>query len=242
MMSDFSTKIHCSTPGASARRVLTDWLPLSHYDRILWVANTQRVDGELDTNVVYFGKFPSILDEKEMGNIDFGVVASKVNGVIPFDFGEIAYCNNPDPDKEKLRVNLVYQATTFIDGRLQADMPLQVRWAMLYLGKRKAADGIPVLLKHLDYQYTTCGVLEESYPAVRALTMIGKPAADAALDELVHKDGTDLRVRLLQAVIRAVNDYQPTHELLEKALAAAKDDQQKKRLELALKLLEDEKE
>ena len=68
------------------------------------------------------------------------------------------------------------------------------------------------------------------------------PAADAALDELVHKDGTDLRVRLLQAVIRAVNGYQPTQELLQKALAAAKDDQQRKRLEFALKLLEDEKE
>jgi hypothetical protein len=52
---DISTEIHCSTRGASARRVLTDWLPLSHYSRILWIAETRRIDGKLDTDVNHNG-------------------------------------------------------------------------------------------------------------------------------------------------------------------------------------------
>jgi hypothetical protein len=128
--------------------------------------------------------------------------------------------------------------TTIIDERLHADKPLQVRWAMLYLGKRKAKAGVPVLIKYLDYRYTTCGILEESYPAVRALTQIGKPAADAAFDELVGKEQSDLRVRLLTAVVRAVDGPKPARDRLEKALAGAECNAQKKRLQLALKLLE----
>ncbi len=144
-----------------------------------------------------------------------------------FDFGQIAYYNNPDPDKEKVRVNLVSQAITFIDERLQANKPLQVRWAIFYLGKRKAKEGVPVLLKYLDYRYTTCGILEESYPAVRALTQIGASAADAAFDALVAKDQSDLRIRLLTAVVAAVDGPKPAKAKLEKALAGAENDAQR---------------
>ena len=123
----------------------------------------------------------------------------------------------------KLRVNLVNQAITFIEERLKANKPLQVRWAMFYLGKRKAKAGVPVLLKYLDYRYTTCGILEESYPAVRALRQIGQPAADAAFDALVGKEQSDLRVRLLTAVVGAVEGEKTAHDRLEKALAGASD-------------------
>jgi hypothetical protein len=245
---DDITKIHCSTPGASVRRVLTDWLPLSQYCRVLWIAQTRQMDGKWETDVDHLGKngegkidVSQLKEDERRDDIDFESGAPKVNGVIPFDYGEIAYRNNPDPDKEKVRVNLVNQAVTFIDERLKADKPLQVRWAMFYLGKRKAKEGVPVLLKYLDYRYTTCGILEESYPAVRALTQIGKPAGDAAFDELVGKDQTDLRVRLLTAVVRAVDGPKPARDRLEKALAGADGGAQKKRLELALKWLEEEK-
>jgi hypothetical protein len=248
-ITDIITEIHCSTRGASARRVLTDWLPLSQYNRILWIAKTRLINGKLDTEVDHLGQhgdwkidLSPYKGQESRDDVDYDSGAPLVNGVIPFDFGEIAYYNNPDPDKEKVRVNLISQATTFIDERLHADKPLQVRWAMLYLGKRKAKAGVPVLLKYLDYHYTTCGILEESYPAVRALTQIGKPASDAAFDELVGKDESDLRVRLLAAVVRAVDGPRPARDRLEKALAGAECDAQKKRLQLALKWLQDEKE
>ena len=244
---DFTTETHCSTRGASARRVLTDWLPLSHYTRILWTSETRRIKGELDTGVNYGGQrddsrvdLSPFKEEETRDDIDYDSGAPLVNGVIAFDFGEIAYYNNPD--KEKVRVDLVNQAITFVDERLQANKPLQVRWAMFYLGKRKAKDGVPVLLKYLDYRYTTCGILEESYPAVRALTQIGKPAADAAFDELVGKDQSDLRIRLLTSVVSAVDGAKPAQARLVKAVAAADKDAQKKRLQSALKSLQDDKE
>ena len=248
--SDFTTEMHVSTGSASVRRVLTDWLPLSHYNRILWISEARRKNDKLDVEVDHLGQVGDVkvmlypYEEKRSDDIDDKTGARKVKGMIPFDYGEIAYRNNPDPDpdKETGQVNLVNQAITFIDERLQANKPLQVRWAMFYLGKRKAKEGVPVLLKYLDYRYTTCGILEESYPAVRALTQIGQPAADAAFDALVGNEQSDLRVRLLAAVVGAVDGAKPAKDRLEKALASAKDDAQKKRLQLALKWLEDEKE
>jgi hypothetical protein len=246
---DYQTQTVCSAHDLPVRRVLSDFVPLSRCRRFLWIADSCLDSGKVETKIHYEWRGedrPLYLvrpkGEKKSSDVDYESGAPLVNGVIPFDYGEIAYYNNPDPDKEKLRVNLVSQATTFIDERLHADKPLQVRWAMLYLGKRKAKDGVPVLLKYLDYRYTTCGILEESYPAVRALTQIVKPAADAAFDELVGKEQTDLRIRLLTAVVRAVDGAKPARDRLEKALAGAACGAQQKRLKLALKWLEDEKE
>jgi len=256
---DFTTQMNIDTRGQKdrVRSLLTDYMPLSRYSRLLWCAETHPGRGGSVTDIHYSGgetdeiEFSTYTYNEQRAtlydphpirraDVDCRTGTPMVDGVIPFTFGQIAYCNNPDPDKVKLRVNLDKLAAIFIDERLRADNPLQVRWAMLYLGKRKAESGIPVLLEHLDYRYTTCGVLEESYPAVRALTMIGKPAGDAALKELLDEDESDLRVRLLTAVVRAVNGYHPTHDMVEKALAAPKDDKQKKRLEQALKLLREE--
>ena len=206
------------------------------------------MDGDLGYTVDYLGQTGNkkiVVGRRKLkrgGEVPDEGETLLVNGVIPFDYGEIAYRNNPDPDEDKVRVNLVNQAITFIDDRLKTNKPLQVRWAMFYLGKRKAKEGVPVLLKYLDYHYTTCGILEESYPAVRALRQIGQPAADAAFDALVGKEQSDLRVRLLTAVVGAVDGAKPAKDRLEKALAAAQDDAQKKRLRLALKSLEGEKE
>ena len=147
-------------PQHTVRRILTDCTPLSQYTRIIWVSETRREDGKLATDIQYLGRI-SAISPKEREAIYSDDRVQKVNGAVPFDYGEIAYYNNPDPDKVKLRVNLVNQAITFIDERLKANKPLQVRWAMFYLGNRKAKAGVPVLLKYLDYRYTTCGILEE---------------------------------------------------------------------------------
>jgi hypothetical protein len=246
---DYQTQTVFSAHDLPVRRVLSDFVPLSRCWRFLWIADSRLDSGKVETKIYYEWRGedqPLYIvrpkGEKKSGDVDYESGAPLVNGVIPFDYGAIAYRNNPDPDKEKVRINLVYQATTFIDERLHADKPLQVRWAMFYLGKRKAKEGVPVLLKHLDYRYTTCGILEESYPAVRALTQIGKPAADAAFDDLVGKGQSDLRVHLLTAVVRAVDGEKPARDRLEKALAGAECGAQKQRLQLALKWLKDEKE
>jgi hypothetical protein len=234
---DCCTAVRCTVHDKPVRRALTDCVPLSQYCRVLWIAETRQTNGKLDTEVQYLGQ------RREEGRmlVPPGWEEPKGDGLTPFAYGEVAYCNNLDPDFAKADNALVEQAVAFIKERLEADKPHQVRWAMLFLGKREAKEGILVLLQYIDYRYTTCGVLEESYPAVRALTQIGKPAADAALDELAARDQSELRGRLLYQVVRNVNGYLPTQEMLEARIAGAKDVQQKKRVQRALDLLREEK-
>jgi hypothetical protein len=106
---DSSTEIHCSTAGASIRRILTDWIPLSQYERILWIADSRQIDGRLETDVQYLGPrgdgpvslFTSKNDQEKRDVIDYLSGVPKVNGVISFKYGEVAYFNNFDSDKEE---------------------------------------------------------------------------------------------------------------------------------------------
>ena len=121
-----STPIVCSARQAAVRRILSDYLPLSQYGRILWLAESRSEDDKLRTTIQYLGgdsydgpirlcTAPS--DGLAQPAIDFRTGTPMVNGVIPFDYGEIAYRNNPDPDKEELTVNLNDEAIQFINER-----------------------------------------------------------------------------------------------------------------------------
>src|SRR5258708_15335356 len=99
------TQINCSASELSVRRILSDFVPLSQYERILWVSETKRKDGELETRVQYLGPagrevwLPDVAREPlEAEAVDYRTGVHKLNGVIPFDAGEIAFRNNPDPD------------------------------------------------------------------------------------------------------------------------------------------------
>ncbi|HVS38570.1 MAG TPA: hypothetical protein VMS17_23645 [Gemmataceae bacterium] len=252
LIDDTTTKIKLTARHVSIRRILTDWLPLSKRGRILWLSESERTaGGGWDTDIQYLGGSyseyegptclpgPLVLREPVEG-LDYRTAEPVINGVIPFTSGQVAYCNNPDPDKKRVRVNLVHEAVSFIDERLTTENPLQVRWAMLYLGKRKAEDGIPILLKHVDYRYTTCGLVEESYPAAKALIQIGKPAAEAAMLEVLEQDESPLRLKLLAYVANSVRGARLTRGMLQNRLEQAKDEAVKERLRHALEYCFDE--
>ncbi len=78
--SDYCTKIQCSTPGALTRRVLTDCLPLSQYNRLLWIAGARRIDGNLDTSVVFYGRFPSTVDKEKSEESGFDIARRQSTG------------------------------------------------------------------------------------------------------------------------------------------------------------------
>ncbi|MCS7161211.1 MAG: hypothetical protein RMJ19_12130, partial [Gemmatales bacterium] len=101
----------------------------------------------------------------------------------------------------------------FVDSSVKKGNTLNVRWAMLFLGKVKAVEGIPVLLKYIDYQYTTHGLLEESYPAVKALTMMGRSAVKPVLDALGFEHN-ELRRRLMTQVLVNILGLKETLEVL----------------------------
>jgi hypothetical protein len=230
---DLTTQVNVTAKGATARRILTDFVPLSSYSRVLWTAETELVEGKPLTEVMYRGRAyhgptPHRFIPEELQR----------NGIVDFSLGELAYANNPlsfnpaDPEQ-----NTANQAIVFIRQRMRAGDPLQVRWAMLFLGKFRVSDGIPVLMEYVDYRYTTCGILEESYPAVKALTQIGPPAADAALTAIPHEPN-ELRRRLFGRVLVNVHGLDQARQLVADAAARAEDDTAKDRLREALRACE----
>ena len=92
------------------------------------VAESRQEDGKLDTDIQYLGKNR---DRKSKSSGIFSksnkkkrkmttAAQQRINGVIPFKYGEIAYCNNPDPDKEwKLHANASTKPITLVDEHLR---------------------------------------------------------------------------------------------------------------------------
>jgi len=125
-------------------------------------------------------------------------------------------------------------AIRFITSRIADSTATQVRWAILYLGECRSPDNVPLLLKHIDYHYTSCQIVEESYPTVRALTQIGTPASSAAIKVLPNEHNA-LRLRLLCHTILRIDGTEKGKARIEEILPYVKDDAQTKRLQTALK-------
>jgi WD40 repeat protein len=228
MVEDSTTRVKVAAQQEVVRRVLTDWVPLAGYDRILWVAETARAGDKLDTTVQYRGpeKYPTgppgiALKLKVDANNDFAwgefayhiyVVNWKIN---PFD------------------ANLAHSARAFIPMQMKRPYPVQVRWAMLFLGQCQSEAAIPVLLQYLDYRYTTCRVWEEAYPALRALEQLGQPAAVAAFQAL-DQERNPLRAQLLCRVLRHIEGQAQTTRRVATVIAQAHDEQHRQRLRAAL--------
>jgi len=243
---DAMTRIRVVATAQPVRRIVTDYLPLSEYRRILWVSEThppqRRAKSKLETTVHHYG--PADLGHGNRNALRIRSshdpeIAGELQqaGTLSFSWGEVAYAYNRasfDPNSED---NSSYRATQFIESRMKERNPLQVRWAMFYLGKWRFDEGIPVLLKYIDYRYTSCGILEESYPALKALRQIGKPAAEAAL-KAITTETKDLRIELLCNAVVSVEGLDKTKKLLDQRVADAKNTDEKKRYQQALKHFE----
>lgn len=216
---DFLTKVSYSSKGRSIRSILTECLPLSRYSRILWAARTLRYDDQVETWLSHSGpmQISSLIREIHESSL-------------PFSQGIYAYAKNSDSDQ------LVTDALSFIDERMKSGQSLNVRWAMLYLGKHKVERGIPTLLKYVDYQYTTTPLIEEAFPALRALVQIGAPASNAALANMAtEKDAR--RLRLLLRVVLGVNGLQVGQKAVAAALPSIRNTAQRQKVAAALKLV-----
>ena len=100
---------------------------------------------------------------------------------------------------------------------------------MLYLGKWRREEAIPLLLKHLDYKYTTCAIPEESYPALLALAEIGKPALRAA-EEAIAGEANPRRLELLCRLIDGMEGAAKSKALIDAAAASATDADRRDRI------------
>ena len=206
----------------SIRRMLTAYLPLSNYQRVLWIARSSSETGKLETLVRFggqrFGKWFRPKTPPYPNTVDFSLsdYACKVNAGRP---------------------QQIPAAIRYIEEHLKPGASsLQVRWAMLYLGREKAQAGIPVLLRHIDFLYTPWGVVREAYPAVRALAEVGPEGATACLQRLPH-EADPLRRKLLCQVILDQQGAEKARKTLADFAAKVVDAEQRGRLVAAEKVL-----
>jgi hypothetical protein len=237
--SDSTTRVTVAAKGLTTRSILTNFLPLSRYSRVLWGATTEVLkEGRTDallvdcqtgvpkpgwtrtlaagTQVVYVSLWRSVKSED-----------TPSTSLVPFSEGEDAlYRNAKSPEA-------VAAAIDYINAQMKTESPFQVRWAMFYLGKQGVPEAVPLLLEHLAYKYTTCGVLEESYPAALALSMMGKQGSEAAL-KAMNAETDGLRLKLLCRVVLLVEGQDAGAKAVE-AEAAKLSDEQRQRIRVALK-------
>ena len=216
---DYTTRIYIDVRSRPVRNVLSDFLPFCHYNRILWESYCWLHDGKKNVNVEYTSvRIPDVREQQ-------------ADRVLPFANGSEAYWNNVFSDA------IADNATKFIEDGFKKGKTLNVRWAMLYLGKYKVERSLPLLLQHLDYAYTTCPVLDEAYPVLHALLDMGKPAAAAALEAL-PTETSPLRLKLLCAALMGIHgNYEGRKQARE--LAARLPEEQKARLLSALSAIDE---
>lgn len=221
---DWATRISVHAKSQAARQILTDYLPLSQYKRLLWVAESVPRDGKYLTSIQYCGRMRYHPNGKELDAFHGGEK-------LDFDEGAMAFAVN------RRDAAGVVTAIKFIQSRLKEGRPHQVRWAMFYLGECKSQEAIPILVENIDYVFTRCGILEESYPAVKALRLMGKLVSEPVQNALDREDN-ELRRTLLCRVLLEVEGRMPAVKLIEARLATAvKNPERNARLEAARKIL-----
>jgi hypothetical protein len=164
--------------------------------------------------------------------IDLSTPEGRNNAIrADFNTGLKAYAFN-EPDEKNIAA-----AIAFIEDQMKQPTPLQVRWAMLWLGKHKVETGIPILLKYLDYQYTPVPLLDERFPAFSALKEIGAPAARAVLEAL-PQESEARRLELLCRIVLVTQGEAAGGKALQAILDATADGAQKARLQASWKAAE----
>jgi hypothetical protein len=209
---DMTTRIWIVGNNASARKILTDCLPLSQYSRILWVARTDPADDNQIAYISFGGQVKPVLKLSEK--------------LSPFNLGEDAYRTNQKSDEGRKA------ALEFLSTEMKKETPCQARWAMFYLSQFEDAEITNTLLEHLTYCYSEIGPLEERYPAVLSLVMQGDPTVEPAIQQLLTEEDP-LRTKLLTYVILAVKGKDEGQKSI-RTKTATLNDKQRDRIEKAM--------
>jgi hypothetical protein len=211
---DVDTRISVKANNKGLRSILTDYLPLSEYNRLLWVAMARSDFSE--TWVRYKAKAPDFIHLSQMRSLE----------ATDFSEGEAAYFAN------RHRPGANEAARNFVAKRMKEKNPHQVRWAMFFLGFQRDVTAIPLLIEHIDYFYTPGALLEEAYPAVKALTLLGRRTSLSALEAIETTD-SDLRIKLLSKVIVNVEGLAEAGQLFTRRIQETLDPKIRQRLEKA---------
>ncbi|MCY3019444.1 MAG: hypothetical protein NTW87_10520 [Planctomycetota bacterium] len=162
-VNDNVSKLYIHAKNVTVRDVLTNYLPFSRYNRILWET---LYNPEKKSVTVLFNRRG---DPTQVYNHPANVNAGRPR------FEMLVKAHKPD----------VAEAVNAIESGNPESPTDQTRWAMLLLGEFRAGEGVATLVRHLRYQYAPVEDIAESYPATAALIRIGEPATDHLLKAAV---------------------------------------------------------
>ncbi len=122
------------------------------------------------------------------------------------------------------------EAMEFIKSSLAQpdDSGWNVRWAMRFLGEHQRREAIPLLIKHLNYHYTSSHEIGTAYPAYQMLSQMGEAAWQASVESIENEENDlrlELRCRLALAIrgpVVGMNDLEKLGKAFEKDSANQK--------------------
>ncbi|MFH0937703.1 MAG: hypothetical protein V1899_00225 [Planctomycetota bacterium] len=174
------TTLQIDAAKTNLRGILSNWLPMSQYERVLWDAFIT-LDGTLAT-------------------ISFNRRKQRVENVDELTIGRQAFVELVDK-----RSQMIHKAIDYISMTDTTLPKNQTRWAMLLLGEYRAVEGIQILIKKLEYQYANVPNIREAFPAVAALIEIGEPSIKPLLTAITYEQKSERFVRLALIIISSVS-------------------------------------
>jgi len=203
---DLITKVEINAKNISVRDLITDYVPIFKYWRIIWIST--------------YDERTSIAEVRFLGR--------RYTVKPAMDFKPNLYSGEGKWGYEKSAYILEKSIENAIGIVRAHDDPRNMRMAILLLGRFRAVEAVEVLLERIDYMYTDCRILEEKHPAVRALCMIGRPVTGELLEFIPHQNRK--RAILMAHVLRKIEGKEAAISMLERLHSNEKDQDKKKRL------------
>lgn len=122
---------------------------------------------------------------------------------------------------------------------VRKDNETTFRYAMMLLGRFRAPEGVDVLIEKIDRRYTNCELLEENFPAVKALIQIGKPAAKKLIETL-RTEYDENRMRLMGFALAGIEGKERAIELVRDLERSEQDEGAKERMTDLIRYLDEE--
>jgi hypothetical protein len=161
---------------ASVRDILSLYLPLHRYGRVLWIGMTFNNDTEI---------------------YSYGILGMNEHG-LPKDIQYIPFYRGANEQKlgDITTKEVIASAIAYVGRWANTRHCVNVRWALLALGGSHSADALPTLFKYLDFKYTNYGRRDEKYPALSALENFGEKAVESIIEH-IREEKNMTRVALL---------------------------------------------
>jgi len=176
----------------NVRNILSCYLPLSRYNRILWAAVIDESEDCL-AKIYYYSpliKIENWLSDEEIVSSD--------------DFNALKYKHYLVNNSMALQVcqEVLEKKRNYI------------RWALILLGDINSEESLKEIIKYIDYKYCRYGIVEEAYPALLAINKIGRNSVRVLLESLINEDDILRKKLMIYAIFKFIVKEDAIRELI----------------------------